>query len=79
MRSLNKVDWLVFIGAAPVVCAVGYLAGLLGCLAFFKVTGTGTSHNDAFYLFSIAMLGGVCGFVGGPILVWRRWRRQSPF
>jgi hypothetical protein len=79
MRTLRKRDWLMFFCAAPLGAIAGALVGYLACLLFFVVTGTGTSHSDAFSMFGMILLGGFAGIFVGPALVWRRWRSESPF
>jgi ammonia channel protein AmtB len=79
MRNLSKLDWLTLIAAVPVGAALGAAAGAVMCFMVFKLTGTGSSHNDAFNFFGIIYLGGFVGTLAGPVLVWRRWRRESAF
>jgi hypothetical protein len=79
MRKLDRLDWLMFFAAAPLGAVAAAALGMLACVLMFKVTGTGTSHNDAFTLVAVTMLSGVVGVFVGPGLVWRRWRRQNPY
>jgi hypothetical protein len=79
MRKLQISDWALFVLAAPIGGSVGAIMLYLGTAACLSLVGRGSSHTDAFDLFFMAVSGGFCGFVAGPMVVWRRWRRQSPF
>jgi hypothetical protein len=73
MRKLAARDWLVFVAAGP------FVGGLYGCAALQWLTGRGHAHDDMFALAAAALWGGLIGLLVGPALVWRRWKRQSPF
>jgi len=79
MRRLRAIDWLVFVASAPMGFLIGALAGYLVTAGVMLAVGHGTSHNDIFTLFGVTGLIACLGFVGGPVIVWRRWRAQSPF
>jgi hypothetical protein len=79
MRKRDKSDWVLFVVSAPVGGLVGAIMSYFVTAACLAVVGRGSSHTDAFDLYFMALGGGFCGFVGGPMLIWRRWRRQSPF
>lgn len=79
MRKLQVSDWIVFFVSAPVGAAIGAVVGWFGTALVMLFFGHGSSHNDFFTIAGVALLATCAGAVGGPVLIWRRWRSQSPF
>ena len=80
MRKLLVSDWIVFFVSAPVGAAIGAVVGGLGTALVLTLLGhEWDSHNDLLGVAGVAMLAACGGAVGGPVLIWRRWRGQSPF
>ena len=79
MRKLHVSDWIVLFASAPVGAALGAVVGWYGTVLVMHLEGHGTSHNDLFTAAGVVMLATCGGAIGGPLLIWRRWRRQSPF
>ena len=79
MRKLLVFDWIVFFVSAPVGAAIGAVVGWFGTALVLTLFGHGSSHNDLFTVGGVALLATCGGAIGGPVLVWRRWRSQSPY
>jgi hypothetical protein len=79
MRKLTVSDWIMFFVSALVGAVIGAVVGWFGTALVLTAVGLGTSHNDMFTVAGVALLATCAGAIGGPVLVWRRWRRQSPF
>jgi hypothetical protein len=79
MRKLTPSDWVMLFVSAPMGAVIGAVVGWFGTALALTAVGHGTSHDDMFTVAGVALLATCVGAVGGPVLVWRRWRRQSPF
>ena len=79
MRKLLVSDWILFFLSAPVGAVIGAVVGWFGTVLVMPLFGHGTSHDDMFTVAGVALLATCAGAIGGPVLVWRSWRRQSPF
>jgi hypothetical protein len=76
MSDLERADWLRTIKSAGAGGLLGFVAGVFGSVAL--LTFGPRSHGDAIVFFIVPPFGLLCGLVLGPVLAWRRWKRNDP-